>query len=115
MLNYPLTVTKGITFGPIVITCKDDAGVAIPLTGYTPFAEVRESADATAVILNLQPVITNAASGIVTIPTIPKETTRGMTAGVFHWDFILQKPTGERIGPFVRGFFKIKGIITQPA
>lgn len=109
-----LTLTRDITFGPIVITCKDSAGAAVNVTGWTAYAEVRKKPEDTTVILNLAPVVSNGAAGQVTIPAIANTVTKTLPPGAYQWDFILQKPTGERLGPFITGRFNIGNKITQP-
>jgi hypothetical protein len=51
-----LTLRPGITFGPLIFTALDSARVALDLTGYTPFAEVRKS-PSSAVELYLYPAL----------------------------------------------------------
>lgn len=107
-----LTVTRGVTFGPVVITCKDANGAAVNLAGYTPFAEVRKKAGE-AVVRDLALAITNAAAGEVTIPEISDEATMKMTKGSYRWDFVLQNAGGKRFGPHAAGTFIVQNIITQ--
>lgn len=40
-LNFPLVIRPGATFFPVVFRALDVANNAVPLEGYTPFAEVR--------------------------------------------------------------------------
>ena len=112
--SLDLTLTRDITFGPIVIVCKDSAGTVVNVTGWTAYAEVRKKPEDTTAILNLAPVVSNGAAGEVTIPAIANSTTKTLPAGAYLWDFILQKPTGERLGPFISGRFIIGSKITQP-
>ena len=108
-----LEIQKGTTFGPLQILCKDAEGVAVPLAGWSAFAEVRKD-EKSAVILDLGPVITvNDAAGIVTLPKIPWETTEDLPVMVAQWDLILQDPTGNRLPPFIGGRMTIRLPITQ--
>lgn len=89
------------------------------MTDWIPYAEVRTEPEG-ALILDLAPVMTNAALGVLTIPAIQDEQTILLppgTAGKLKckWDLIFQVPTGERIGPYIAGSFLIKSIITEPA
>lgn len=108
-----LTIRRGVTFGPIKITCKDGSGVAMNLTDWHAFAQVRKKPGQT-VVLDLEPEITNPTAGEVTIGFTDEETA-SMTAGSFLWDFVLENPTGERLGPYLAGSCNISSIITQPA
>lgn len=111
-----LTLIRGITFEEILINCftSTDFIEFFDITGWTPFAEVRAAPDET-LILNLNPVISDATQGIVTIPAIPDEDTVLLTDGKYKWDFTMEDPTGDRFGPYIRGSFIIKSKVTQGA
>lgn len=87
------------------------------LTGYAAEATVRRSEKPGAeIVLDLNPSVTNAPIGEVTIPGISKADTFLLKyIGDFRWDFVLRLiSTGERFGPFARGQFVISDNITQP-
>ncbi len=85
----------------------------VDLTGYIPEAQVRRT-ERGGLILDLEPTLTNAALGEVTIPSIPSATTRAIESfGNFRWDFVLKTSGNERLGPFVKGSFTISDNITQ--
>ena len=108
-----LTILKGTTFGPIQITCKDAAGVAVPLAGWSAFAEVRKD-EKGSVILDLAPVIEpDDAVGLVTLPEIAWGTTDDLPVMVGQWDLILEDPAGRRLPPFLGGRVTISLPITQ--
>lgn len=109
-----LTLYRGITFDSFLVKCYQDDALTIPqdITGWTPWAEVRTEPDATLVI-NLAPFISNAVGGIVTVPAIADEVTITYTNGKYKWDFTMEDPSGERLGPYIRGSFIIKSKITQ--
>ena len=44
-ITLNLEIIKGITFGPLDITAKDEAGDVVDLTGYTPIAHARVNPD----------------------------------------------------------------------
>lgn len=113
-VSLNLTLLRGITFDPILIYCFDapDLLNAFDITGWTPWAEVRSAPDET-LILDLTPAITDAVHGVVTIPDIQDEATILLPEGKFKWDLILQDPSGQRLGPYVKGSFIIKSKITQ--
>lgn len=111
-----LTMYRGITFDSFLIRCYEDDALTIPqdITGWIPWAEVRANPDQS-LILNLNPAISNAAQGIVTVPAIQDEQTILLAEGKFKWDFTMQDPGGQRFGPYIRGSFVIKSKITQGA
>lgn len=110
--NVPLTIYTGTTFGPVTLTCRDAEGVLVDLTGWTAYAEVRKT-EGGPVIVDLEPVITDAGGGVVTLG-LSKEDTAALPVGGYLWDILLQRPTGERLGPYVAGKVSIKKPITQP-
>ena len=107
-----LTVTKGITFGPILFTFKDSNGDPFDLTGWQPHAHARSSPGAKSKI-DLAPAITDAAAGEAEIPVKTDEVTLSYLAGELSWDLILESPGGVRIGPLFKGDFLVKEIITH--
>jgi hypothetical protein len=112
--KLPLKITRGTTFKPVIIHCKDKDGAAVDISGWTPFAEVRKSS-CDSVVVDLAPTVTDGPAGEITIPAIQDETTVGYTAGDYFWDLILETPAGERLGPYVADRFAIRNKITQPA
>jgi hypothetical protein len=109
-----LEIEKGTSFGPIQLYCKDAAGNAVPLAGWSAFAQVRKDEKST-LILDLNPVIQpNDAAGLVTLSEIPWEATQELPVMVTQWDLILQTPTGRRLPTFLRGRVTITLPITQP-
>ncbi|MFA7302071.1 MAG: hypothetical protein WC069_07200, partial [Candidatus Shapirobacteria bacterium] len=90
-----LTIIKGITFGPVLITCKDSGGAAVNLTGWSVTADARQS-PSKAVAFSLAPQITDAAAGQITVG-FSDEQTNALPAGTFRWDLVLERPTGERL------------------
>lgn len=105
-----LTAYRGTTFG-LVIKAQDSNHAIVPLTGWTAFAQVRP-APQKHVVLDLNPIITNASQGEVTISFTDEETAL-WAPGEFVWDFLLQRPTGEKLGPFLAGTFSIKTAATR--
>lgn len=113
LTNTNLTIVRGTTFGPILITCKDAAGAAVPLAGWSAFAEVRRD-EKSGVIIDFLPVIaSNDSAGLVTIPVIPWTLTDDLTDVFARWDLILQDPTGRRLPPFIGGRVSIISPVTQ--
>lgn len=112
----PLTfnIRRGVTFGPVSITCRDAAGVAVPLAGWSAFAEARQTPQGP-VILNLAPVIQALdAVGLITIPAISYAATKALVDGVCAFDLILHTPTGTRIESGIQGTIHISTPLTQP-
>jgi len=108
-----LSIRRGITFGPVQIICRNAAGDLVDLTGWQPFAEVRKKSGAE-VILDFEPAITGPpTNGAITIPEVTDEETMALTAGTYAWDFILQTPTGDIVGPYISGKCVISDKITK--
>lgn len=115
-VTHALTLYRGITFDSFLVYCYEDDALTIQknITGWIPWSEVRTAPD-NALIQNLNPFISNALIGEVTIPAIPDEQTVLLTDGKYKWDFTMQDPGGDRRGPFIKGSFTIKSKITQGA
>ena len=110
-----LEISRGTTFGPVLLYCKNELGVAVPLAGYSAFAEARKS-PAHSVVINLSPVIeADDSDGLITIPEIPYTDTDDIPAQICKWDIILQDADGKRLAPIIGGIIAINMIITQPA
>jgi hypothetical protein len=109
-----LTLIRGITFDSFLVRCYEDDALTIPqdITGWVPWAEVRSAPDL-ALVVNLNPTISDSVGGIVLIPAIEDEQTIILPEGKFKWDFTMQNPAGQRLGPYVRGSFTINSKITQ--
>jgi len=87
----------------------------VDLTGFDVEAKVRRSEKVGAeVYIDLNPSITDAATGEITIPSIATTVTEALDfIGKFNWDLVLTQG-GERFGPFVKGVFTVSDNITQP-
>ncbi len=86
----------------------------VDLTGYTPKAEVRRTSDSE-LILDLNPSVTDATGGEITIPPISSDDTQDFDfVGTFRWDLVLVNGSGDRLGPYVKGPFVVADNITQP-
>jgi hypothetical protein len=110
---YNMGVTIGLTFGPVRFYLQDSAGGPVDLTGWSVWAEVRNSADGP-VLIDLAPTIVDAENGEVVI-SATDEVTGGWDPLSARWDLILEDPEGERTGPYVEGAFIAAKPITQPA
>ncbi len=87
----------------------------IDLSGYTAEAEVRRTALATDITIDLNPSITDPTTGEITIPAISSVTTEAYDfTGTFHWDLVLVNNAGQRVGVYIIGTFLITDNITQP-
>lgn len=115
MATLNLTINRGTTFGPVLITCKDASGVAVPLAGYTAYAEARKAAGRS-VVIDFAPIIEDDdADGLITIPAIPYADTADIPPCSIPWDLILESPDGIRAtDPILEGRVSINQIITQP-
>jgi hypothetical protein len=106
-----LEFTRGITYGPLLIYCKN-GGNAVDITGWSVFAHVRKDS-ASPLALNLNPTITTAATGEITI-AFTDEQTKQFPPGSYSWDLVMQDPSGERLGPFLAGTVTINSTMTHP-
>ena len=102
-----LTVYRGITFDPVVFNVKDGSGVAINLSGWQVFAKSRNG---TGKLVDLGPTITSAATGQVTISFTATETS-DFKIGKQEWDMTFEKPTGEKLGPYIAGEITVKDTV----
>ncbi len=110
--RHNFTIYRGVAFGPKVFVFKDSTGAVIDLSGLTARAQARENVNG-AVKVDLEPEVTDAAAGEVTMEFTLAEVT-AMPAGKFQWDMVFEQGDGERIGPFVFGELKIPVLNTQP-
>lgn len=87
----------------------------VDLTNYDVEANVRRTVNATDIYIDLNPSITNAAGGEITIPAIDATVTGALDfTGKFMWDLVLTLNAGaDRFGPYVQGEFVVKDNITQ--
>jgi len=107
-----LTIYRGATFGPILITFLDDSGVAINLTGWNVFSDARGTV-IRPVAFSLGAVFLNAVGGQVTLSKTDDQTNE-IVSGDYGWDLFLENPAGERLGPFISGQVSVLGVYTQP-
>lgn len=106
-----LTLIKGCTFEAITLTMLNSLGTPVNLTGYTVTSEVRLEPE-TPVIIDLNPSITSAAGGVVTIPAIVKATTDTYTIGTYQWDLLLLQASPDNKQQMLRGYFFIRDRVT---
>ncbi len=87
----------------------------VDLTGLTPEADVKRTSGSS-VALDLNPSVTNAGIGEITIPPMTTVQTQDLDfIGTFNWDLVLGDGGGGRTGPYVKGPFLLSDNITQPA
>jgi len=87
----------------------------VDLTGITPEAVVRRTTDSD-VVLDLNPSVTDATNGEITIPSMTTSTTKDFDfLGTFGWDLVLVNGGGDRFGPYIDGPFVVTDNITQEA
>jgi len=109
-----LTVTKGVTYGPVQFTMRDEDGDPIDFTDggeWKVLAYARPSKDSQFKI-DLAPTFTDAAGGQFQI-AFTDEQTLGQLAGRYHWDMIFESPAGERSGPYFAGKYIVQEIYTH--
>lgn len=108
-----LSIYTGATFGPVELIAKDKNGAIVDLTGWSVWAEVRESPSDTLVV-DLAPTIVDATAGKIHL-TLTDEQTAVLSTGTYQWDLLMENPTGERLGPYIAGTVHINPRITQPS
>lgn len=104
-----LTIWRGITFDPVIFNVKDGSGNAVNLAGWQVFAKSRNG---TGKLIDLAPTITSAATGQVTI-SFSSTQTASFNEGEQYWDMVFQKPTGEKLGPYIAGKIFVKDTVTN--
>lgn len=111
-----LTIRRGTTFGPVLITCKDGDGLAFSLAGYKAYAHIRSDENAEELYLDLSPEIAaNDAAGLITIPQLSAATTTALEPFKGRWDLILEDATGVRLTePVLIGRVTVSSLITKP-
>ena len=77
----------------ISFSCKDEAGAAFNLTGYSARAKVRTTIASDSVALDLDPAIPTPANGIIAVSKTDEQTS-AVPPGVYQWDLVLDTPTG---------------------
>jgi hypothetical protein len=111
---YNLTMTRGCRFpasGSIVLQLIGGSG-PVDLTGMTFEAQVRIQSGDT-VILDLDPVVTNAAIGEVSLTSFSDEETSLYEAGVYQWDLIRSDVSNVVTGRYLAGQFYIVNKISE--
>ena len=108
---FNIELVRSSTFSMIGMQFMGGSG-PFDLTGFTPSAQVRVQPRGD-IVLDLQPEIADATSGMVVIPAISDEDTSILPIGVYHWDFLLTDVYNEVFGPFVVGQFYIIDKITD--
>ena len=111
--NLPLTITKGLRYGPIIFQFKQSDGTPFPLIGWEVFAHARRDKGDKDKI-DLEPSITDASGGEVRIE-FSDERTAELTPTTYGWDMLLLPPGGEMIGPYFAGNLTIKQTYTRRA
>ncbi len=85
----------------------------VDLTGLTSEAQVRRTS-ASDSVLDLNPSVTDAVNGQVTIPAISTVDTQDFDfVGTFDWELVFKNGSGDRFGPYVKGPFVVSDNITQ--
>lgn len=107
-----LILTRDCTFEELELQMQDENGTPVPITDYTVEAQVRQFPGDT-LIIDLNPSVTNGASGIVTIPEIADTLTGSYGLGNHRWDLLLESDTGVRVR-LLYGEFNIIDPITSP-
>lgn len=112
--TYNLIMTRGCRFpaqGVIVFQLIGGSG-PIDITTSTFQAQVRvQTGDA--VILDLQPTVTDPLTGTLELTPFNDEETMLYLAGVYQWDLIRTDVTNDVTGRYIAGQFYIVDKITN--
>ncbi len=98
---------------PVEITLEEEAGVPVDLTNFSVYADACKFPSAPA-SFSLNPVVTSAVSGIITLGEMTPSGTMLLEVGNYTWDLILQNSDGQRLGPYVEGSITVTSINTKP-
>jgi hypothetical protein len=107
-----LTIIRGCTFEELILVMQDSLGNPVNIIGFTVSAQVRLDAGSP-VIVDLNPTITDAANGEVTIPEISDDITPSFAAGVYHWDLLLEEMGTDNRQKMLTGRVYIQEKITS--
>lgn len=108
--NLPLRIRRGVSFGPILISCQDGEGNPFNLTGYTVSALARPEIGSPNTI-DLDPDITDAINGGITLEFTDEETERLLRPfppGEYVYDVVLQNSSGEKLEPSISGVLTVE-------
>ena len=100
-----IEIRRGVTWGGMAVTCRDDAGALVNLTGWSAIAQIRDPQTGD-LIHDLAPAVLVGTDGVITIPEIPWGTTLTMGANLsrnFVWDMLPIDPDGRRYDPVTAG------------
>ena len=105
-LDLP-TIWKSCTWFPVTFTWLDaSTGNPFDLTGWTPVVRSRN--------INLNPQITNAHGGVVTL-SLSQTQTASLKLGVEKWNWIWHDPANVIYPPSFSGSIEIKDAIFPQA
>ena len=110
MAGTNLNAYSGETLS-ISFSCKDEAGDAFNLTGYSARAKVRTTIASDSVILDLSPTIPTPANGVIVISKTDEQTAV-VPPGIYQWDLVLNTPTGGVIY-IAGGTIKFRQIVSR--
>jgi hypothetical protein len=113
--QYSPTIEQGATFVRVV-TCRDEAGTLLNLTGYSAAMQLREVPGSTPLISLTSPsggIVLGGALGTITI-TLTATQTRALishTAQLVHYDLELTSPSGV-VTRLLEGLVEVRPEVT---
>jgi len=108
-----IEIQRGITFGPVEITCKSADGTPFPLAGWTAASQASHKAG-TAPSIDLRPTIApDDADGLITLLEMVPADTLALSIVRYSWDLVLIDPDGRRLPPLLGGTVTVSNINTQ--
>jgi hypothetical protein len=112
--TYDFTIYKGTTHPAMVITCKDDNGTAVNITGWTPYMQARKETSSPAAAISFTATVTDGPNGKVTIGALTNTATAALNEGDYGYDLLIKNTDNEVLGPFLTGKISVKALYTQP-
>lgn len=109
--KYNVKHTAGASF-KLELLLKVNGGGAFDLTGCTAFAQVRKQAGHEDMLIDLNPTITDALAGEITM-SVADEVTVSWRAGFWQWDVIIELDDGSVTEPILSGSFLVSNSVTK--
>lgn len=110
----PLTMRRGVTFGPLTFELEDANGSAVNLTGFTPRWIARPEIPSPNQY-DFGPALSGTPTdGKVIITQTDEETLRDWPAGSYQHALTLEDGTGQVFGPYIAGPLTVEDQAARP-
>jgi hypothetical protein len=107
--RYNISAAQGSTL-LLNINCSNSNGSAINFSGYSVSGFVRYNYSSTGRLLNLNPSIYSAVSGIITISGSAADMS-SLNAGIYVYD--IEARNGDYVFKPIAGYFAVDGEVTR--